>query len=126
VNVPLSEGIDDEAYSSIFQPVMDGIMNNFKPNVIVLQCGADSISGDRLGCFNLSVKGHGSCVEYIKKFGLPILVLGGGGYTLRNVARAWTYETGLILNEEVPNGNTTRVTLRNTRKRLFRVLLSGI
>ncbi len=103
VNVPLSEGIDDEAYSTIFQPVIDGIMTHFKPNVVVVQCGADSISGDRLGCFNLSVKGHGACVDYIKKFKLPMLVLGGGGYTLRNVARAWTYETSLLINQELPN-----------------------
>lgn len=79
-------------------------MSNFKPNVVVIQCGADSISGDRLGCFNLSVRGHGACVEYVKKFHLPMLVLGGGGYTLRNVARAWSYETGIILNEDLPNG----------------------
>ena len=105
MNVPLNEGIDDEAYSQIFQPVMDGIMNHFRPDVIVVQCGADSISGDRLGCFNLSVRGHGACVEYIKKFGMPMLVLGGGGYTLRNVARAWAYETGLILNSEITNGS---------------------
>ena len=28
----------------------------FQPSAIVLQCGADSLSGDRLGCFNLSLK----------------------------------------------------------------------
>lgn len=54
---------------------------------MVLQCGADSLTGDRLGCFNLTLEGHGSCVEYVKSFGLPTLVLGGGGYTVRNVAR---------------------------------------
>lgn len=30
-------------------------------------------------------------------------MLGGGGYTKRNVARCWTYETGVILNEEISN-----------------------
>ena len=29
------------------------------------------------------------CVKYVKSFGLPTLVLGGGGYTIRNVARCW-------------------------------------
>jgi hypothetical protein len=56
-------------------------------SAVVLQCGADSLTGDRLGCFNLTLEGHGSCVEYVKSFGLPTLVLGGGGYTVRNVAR---------------------------------------
>ena len=50
-----------------------------------LQCGADSLTGDRLGCFNLTLKGHGACVEYVKSFGLPTLVLGGGGYTIREL-----------------------------------------
>merc|ERR1712205_132263 len=60
----------------------------------VLQCGCDSLGGDRLGCFNLSIKGHGDCVNFIKSYKLPLLILGGGGYTIRNVARCWTYETG--------------------------------
>jgi len=32
-----------------------------------------------------------------------MLVLGGGGYTIRNVARCWTFETGVLLNEELPD-----------------------
>ena len=43
------------------------------------------------------------CVKFVKDFGLPLLVLGGGGYTKRNVARCWTYETAVILNEEISN-----------------------
>lgn len=43
------------------------------------------------------------CVKVVKEFNLPLLVLGGGGYTKRNVARCWTYETGVILNEDISN-----------------------
>jgi histone deacetylase 1/2 len=32
---------------------------------------------------------------------VPVLVLGGGGYTMRNVARAWAYETGLLVGQRV-------------------------
>lgn len=60
--------------------------------------------------------GHASCVEFVKSFGRPLLLLGGGGYTIRNVARCWvlhpvnradcqTYETaialGVSLSDEV-------------------------
>ncbi len=48
--------------------------------------------------------GHGKCVEFIKSFNLPLLLLGGGGYTIRNVARAWTNETAIALNQEIANG----------------------
>ena len=34
---------------------------------------------------------------------MPTLILGGGGYTIRNVARCWTYETAVVLNEEISN-----------------------
>jgi histone deacetylase 1/2 len=36
------------------------------------------------------------------------LVLGGGGYTMRNVARAWAYETGVVVGQELTPGNFLR------------------
>ncbi|KAF0986918.1 hypothetical protein HZS_5872 [Henneguya salminicola] len=106
VNVPLRDGITDDVYETIFKPVVVRVIEIFKPEAIIMQCGADSLTGDRLGCFNLSVKGHGSCVSFVKSLGLPLMVVGGGGYTIRNVARAWTYETSLLadmeLSDELP------------------------
>lgn len=101
INVPLNDGMDDESYRTIFRPVIAKIMERFQPGAVVLQCGADSLSGDRLGCFKLSIKGHGDCVNYVKSFGLPTLVLGGGGYTLRNVPRCWTWETAVLLDTPI-------------------------
>ncbi|CAI9742355.1 probable histone deacetylase 1-B [Octopus vulgaris] len=103
VNFPLRDGIDDESYESIFKPVINKVMEMYQPSAIVLQCGADSLSGDRLGCFNLTLKGHGKCVEFMKQWNLPLLMLGGGGYTIRNVARCWTHETSIALNCEIAN-----------------------
>lgn len=59
--------------------------------------GADSLAGDRLGAFNLTMKGHADCQQFMLQFGVPMLVLGGGGYKINNVARCWAYETGRIL-----------------------------
>lgn len=103
LNFPLRDGMDDECYEQIFQPVITKVMEYYQPSAVVLQCGADSLTGDRLGCFNLTVKGHAKCLEFVKKFNIPILMLGGGGYTIRNVARCWTYETAVALGQEVPN-----------------------
>merc|ERR1719189_284576 len=83
------------------------VVSCFQPFAVVLQCGADSIAGDRLGTFSLSNRGHGHCVEKVAALGLPLLVLGGGGYTVKNVARCWTYETSLLtgteLSDALPN-----------------------
>ncbi|KAF1828707.1 histone deacetylase 2 [Decorospora gaudefroyi] len=99
VNFPLRDGITDETYRNIFEPVIEAVMTYYGPEAIVLQCGGDSLSGDRLGCFNLSMDGHANCVKYVKSFGVPVIVLGGGGYTMRNVARTWAYETGELVSE---------------------------
>jgi len=101
INVPLHDGMDDESYRTVFRPVIAKIMEKFQPGAVVLQCGADSLSGDRLGCFKLSIRGHAECVAYVKSFNVPTLVLGGGGYTLRNVPRCWTYETSVLLDTPI-------------------------
>ncbi|KAK7038341.1 histone deacetylase RPD3 [Favolaschia claudopus] len=100
VNVPLDDGITDEAYKSVFEPVMTKILETFRPSAVVLQCGADSLSGDKLGGFNLSLSGHAACVQFMRATGLPLILLGGGGYTVKNVARAWTFETACALGIE--------------------------
>ena len=80
--------------------VIDKIIEVFRPSAIVLQCGADSLSGDKLGCLNLTMQGHASCVQYVRGKNIPLLLLGGGGYTVKNVARTWTYETACALGIE--------------------------
>ncbi|KAK0433697.1 hypothetical protein EV421DRAFT_1909892 [Armillaria borealis] len=42
-NVLLKDGITDESSQSIFEPVVDKILEVFQPNAVVLQCGADSL-----------------------------------------------------------------------------------
>lgn len=39
--------------------MMSRCMGSYRPDVVVIQCGADSLSKDKLGHLNLSIKGHG-------------------------------------------------------------------
>ncbi|KZS98740.1 hypothetical protein SISNIDRAFT_403611 [Sistotremastrum niveocremeum HHB9708] len=103
LNVPLNDGIDDESYVTIFKTVIEDTVSSFRPTAIVLQCGADSLGCDRLGAFNLSIAAHGECVDFVQKFNVPLLILGGGGYTIHNVSRCWTYETSILVGCDVPN-----------------------
>ena len=100
LNVPLNDGIDDDSYTTLFKDVVQACHDTYRPTAIVIQCGADSLGGDRLGCFNLNIKAHGSCVAFTKSLNLPLLVLGGGGYTARNVARLWAYETAVCIGAQ--------------------------
>lgn len=110
LNVPLNDGIEDGEYIDLFQRIIGPCIRTYNPGAIVLQCGADSLGCDRLGCFNLNIQAHGECVRYTKSFGLPLLVVGGGGYTPRNVSRLWAYETAICLdaaeniNSRLPDG----------------------
>lgn len=122
INVPLNDGITDSDYEYLFDTVIGAVNKSYDPSAIVLQCGADSLGHDRLGCFNLNIKGHGHCVQYCtnycSKYKKPLLVLGGGGYTPRNVARAWAHETSISIGaadkikpnlpEDMPNREAFR------------------
>jgi hypothetical protein len=45
----------------------------------------------------LRVQGHAACQQHVLTYGLPTLVVGGGGYKISNTARCWAYETGRIV-----------------------------
>ena len=66
----------------MFVEVMDSVMAKYRPGAVVMQLGADSLAYDKLGNFNLSIKGHGSCLTKMMTYGLPLIMLGGGGYTV--------------------------------------------
>ena len=37
----------------------------------------------------------------MKSFNVPLIIVGGGGYTIRNVAKTWTYETGQLVGQHL-------------------------
>ncbi len=39
INFPLHDGMDDEAYRTVFRPVIGKVMETFQPGAIVLQVG---------------------------------------------------------------------------------------
>ena len=101
LNVPLQDGIDDDMYLATFKTIVDDTVTAFRPAAIVLQCGADSLGCDRLGAFNLSIAAHGECVNFVRKYNVPLMVVGGGGYTIKNVSRCWTYETAVLVGASI-------------------------
>ncbi|KAG5193134.1 hypothetical protein JKP88DRAFT_214431 [Tribonema minus] len=105
LNFPLKAGMDDISYASVFQPAVAAAMTHYQPGAIVLQMGADSLAGDRLGRaghFNVSMKCHAECALYVRSLGVPLLVLGGGGYTLSNVPRCWANDTAALTDTALP------------------------
>lgn len=58
--------------------VMKLVREKFQPQVIVLQCGADTLSSDPMTSFNLTHLGISRCVGLILSWNLPTMLLGGG------------------------------------------------
>nr|GEW09028.1 histone deacetylase 6-like [Tanacetum cinerariifolium] len=58
LNVPLDDGLDDDSFVALFKLVIQKVMDVYQrhPNAVVLECCADSLFGDLLGTFNLSIK----------------------------------------------------------------------
>ncbi|CAM9671142.1 unnamed protein product, partial [Discosporangium mesarthrocarpum] len=65
VNVPLKEGCGDTTFCSVFTRVLSEAVGAFKPRAVIMQCGADTLSGDPLGCFNLTSGGVKTCVNQV-------------------------------------------------------------
>ena len=65
------------------------------PEFIILQCGADSLAGDPITQLNLTEASHrlaalSLCQVADRHCDGRIIGLGGGGYNLNNIAKAWT------------------------------------
>ncbi|CAG7869798.1 unnamed protein product [Brassica rapa] len=109
LNAPLKNGLDDASFVNLLVPVIHKAMEVYQPEAIVLQCGPDSLAGDALGKFNLTIEGHGACLGYIRSFNVPLMLLGGQGHTLGNVARCWCYETAVAVGKVIDDDLDTNV-----------------
>jgi acetoin utilization protein AcuC len=90
VNVPLEVYSDDPVYGSAFEAVVPPILRAFRPDVVVAQLGIDSHRTDPLTHLALDVQGFARAARRIVELAPRLVALGGGGYDLPNVARAWT------------------------------------
>ena len=90
VNLPLQPFTDDEVYRPAFEAVVPPLLRAFNPDVLVLQLGIDSHRTDPLTHLSLTVQGFTSVVKRLLELAPRVVALGGGGYDLPNVARAWT------------------------------------
>jgi acetoin utilization protein AcuC len=102
VNVPLDVFTGSTIYLSAFEAVVPPLVTKFHPDVIVAQLGIDSHRTDPLTHLALDVQGFGRAVARILTLAPRVLALGGGGYDLENVARAWTVAWALMNDVDLP------------------------
>jgi acetoin utilization protein AcuC len=102
VNLPLEAYTDSSIYAPAFEAVVPPLVTAFAPDVIVAQLGIDSHRTDPLTHLSLDVQGFSQALRRIIALAPRVLALGGGGYDLANVARAWTVAWAVLNERELP------------------------
>ena len=83
LNVPMPPGSDDDAFLAAWEEV-EGFIDAAKPELILLQCGADSIAGDPITRYTPEAHARRAASPLADKHaGGKLLAMGGGGYSRR-------------------------------------------
>jgi acetoin utilization protein AcuC len=94
LNIPMLPGADDEAFHQAW-PELEAFVRAGKPEVILLQAGADSIRGDPITHMEFTPAAHGHAARRLCTLADEfcqgrIIAMGGGGYNRTNLALAWS------------------------------------
>ena len=103
VNIPVYPGTDDDLFLKVFQDLVPGVIQAFQPDILVTQLGVDTFRSDPLTNLCLTNNGFSSMIRIFKDLNLPWVALGGGGYHIVNVARAWTLGWAIMNGVEPPD-----------------------
>jgi acetoin utilization protein AcuC len=103
LNIPMLPGTDDEVFWQGFINIFPRLLEAFRPDVIVSQLGVDTFRDDPLANLEFTTNGFCKVVSYLRKHAPAWVALGGGGYNVDNVARAWTLAWAIMNGVELPD-----------------------
>jgi acetoin utilization protein AcuC len=89
VNLSLPAGTYDEAFLMAIDDGVMPLLGAFRPEVIVIELGMDTLAGDPLTHLCLTNNATVDVLNRLLRLNTPLLVAGGGGYNVDNTVRAW-------------------------------------
>jgi len=102
-NIPVPRGYNDTEARAVLEGLILPRVAEFRPEAVVLQCGADSLTEDPLSRLALSNRAYLEALRALWPLAPRLLVLGGGGYNPWSVGRLWTAIWGVIAGQELPD-----------------------
>ena len=102
-NLPVPRGLNDTEMREILNGLILPRLAAFRPEAIVLQCGADAVLEDPLSRLALSNNAHFAIVRALRGMAPRLIVLGGGGYNPWTVARLWTGVWAVLSGRAIPD-----------------------
>ncbi|MFS4581447.1 acetoin utilization protein AcuC [Phaeobacter sp. C3_T13_0] len=103
LNLPVPRGFNDSEMGYVLEELILPALADFRPEAIVLQCGADAVTEDPLAHLDLSNNAHWTVVAALKDMSPRYLVLGGGGYNPWSVGRLWCGVWATLNGHEIPD-----------------------
>lgn len=103
LNLPVPRGFHDDDMALVRDALILPQVQRFRPEAIVLQCGADGVEDDPLAHLSMSNNAHWDVLRGLIGMAPRLLVLGGGGYNPWTVGRLWTGVWGLLNGYESPD-----------------------
>ena len=101
-NLPVPRGFNDTEMQAVLDRLILPRLAAFRPDAIILQCGADAVLEDPLSRLALSNNAHVGVVKAVRPLSQRLLVLGGGGYNPWSVGRCWTRVWAALNDLAVP------------------------
>jgi acetoin utilization protein AcuC len=102
-NLPVPRGYNDSEARAVLHDLILPRVEEFRPEAIVLQCGADSLTEDPLSRLTLSNRAYLEALATLRPLAPRLLVLGGGGYNPWSVGRLWTAIWGTLSGQDLPD-----------------------
>ena len=107
VNVALMPDTSDRLWLRAFHAVVPSLIEQFRPQILISQCGADSHRADPLTDLSLTVDGQRAAMQAMRALADKHcegrwIAVGGGGYGVVNVVpRSWTHMMAVALDRDV-------------------------
>jgi len=108
INFPLAPGTNSKTFIKLFRKTIPKILETYKPEILITQLGVDTYFDDPLTQMGFSLAVYRDIVQTLNMCARDYcqnkwVAVGGGGYLITVVPRAWSLFLAKMLDIDLPN-----------------------